>query len=291
MVFSEKNYHPLLVSDQYGTHFYDEIIARSWSYLVHNNNDVYCPSLVEEFYSSITNIDLDSGYILLNWRNKVWAIDLHIISNLTDIPQGASTLPSEELSFYRSLMGPDCVLSRDRGIKGTSMYRNVFTACRWACQNITSNTHNTSFRTVEMGIVHSLMTRDRTYCMCRRLLTTIGEGHQRSSQPLPCLVTTICKHFMAYESFWVYEADMLPCTVERETSSYRGTIADLWTPPEMEDAMQSSESSEDSATFWAQSTPENSDEHRSRMWGGMKRLNSKLNKALSDRGESSSRRR
>ena len=39
-------------------------------------------------------------------------------------------LPTEDLGHYLPHMGPNCSIALDGGIRGTTLYQNVYTACR-----------------------------------------------------------------------------------------------------------------------------------------------------------------
>jgi len=55
---AEKNFFTIFQT--FGMYFLEEIMNRNWGYLIQKGSfDRYIPSLVEEFYDSFTNNDID----------------------------------------------------------------------------------------------------------------------------------------------------------------------------------------------------------------------------------------
>jgi len=55
----EKNF--ITIFQAFGKYFLEEIMNRKWGYLIHDGStDHYIPSLVEKFYNSFTNFDIDN---------------------------------------------------------------------------------------------------------------------------------------------------------------------------------------------------------------------------------------
>ena len=62
---------------------------RNCDYLIHEGStDHYISNLVEEFYSSFTNNDIDdhAHSIYINWIGEMKVVDLQLLSDLTGIP-------------------------------------------------------------------------------------------------------------------------------------------------------------------------------------------------------------
>ena len=78
-----------MIFQTFVTYFLDEIIARSYGYLLHEvNSDHYIPSLLEKLYNSFTldNIDNNTHSIEVNWKEERKVVDLQLLLDLTDIP-------------------------------------------------------------------------------------------------------------------------------------------------------------------------------------------------------------
>ena len=83
----EKNFFSII--QVFGTYFLDEIMNWNWGYLIHQgSSDDYIPSLVEEFYNSFTNIDIDhhTHRIHIYWRGEMKVVDLQFLLDLSGIP-------------------------------------------------------------------------------------------------------------------------------------------------------------------------------------------------------------
>lgn len=58
---------------------------------------------------------------------------------------------------YIIKMGPNCKITRVRGISGKMIYRNIYTTFRWINQNIMCVSHMSCFYTPTLYIVECLM--------------------------------------------------------------------------------------------------------------------------------------
>ena len=137
-----------------------------------NNNAFYIPKFVEIFYSSFTfeDMSISKDLIFSTFDNESHMVDPNVISNLTSIPLASGMNQNLLLSFedYKLIMGVNCSGLPSGSIDGNSMYRNVFSTCRWLVRNIERNSHETSFYTQSLHNVHTLMMRNYDFCMCRK---------------------------------------------------------------------------------------------------------------------------
>lgn len=162
-----------------GSYFKDEIIRRNWGFLLYNEGCFYIPDLVEEFYNGFQLHDYDEvrGRIRIVWRGVHRFVDINLISVITGIPLAIGSQTLLEWGVYFPLMGPACQQS-DRGISGAGMFVNIYTACRWVAANVTSSSNITSFYKLTLHVVHALMIKNRYFCMCRQLISTIAKIKQ-----------------------------------------------------------------------------------------------------------------
>jgi hypothetical protein len=192
------------VFQTHGVYFLDAINSRNWGYLIHTE-DFYIPYLVQEFYNSMASghINYEHNIIKLNWRGDYRTIDLNLIQEVTGIPISTGDQESLPLVDYLPIMGPNCENPRTGGIKGTTTYKNVYAAGRWACTNVIGTSHSSSFYEPTLHIIHTLMSRNFRFYMCQQLFSTICQARRRlDTQPdanmlLPCLVTKLCKTFVS----------------------------------------------------------------------------------------------
>ena len=136
-VFPEKKFDEIFGA--YDSFFREQILIRGFHYLLHaTNNHYWVPYLVEEFYDCFewNNVDIDRGVIYLVWRGLNIKVSLDLISQVTGIPIYLVNLPTKDLGHYLPHMGPNCSIALDGGIRGTTLYENVYTAFRWVQNNI-----------------------------------------------------------------------------------------------------------------------------------------------------------
>ena len=84
---AEKNF--FMIFQASSTYFSEEIKHKNWGYLIHEGSfEHYILSLMEEFYNSFTNSDIDNHAhrICINWRGERKVLDLQSLSNLSRIP-------------------------------------------------------------------------------------------------------------------------------------------------------------------------------------------------------------
>ena len=131
-VFPEKNFDEIFGAC--GSFFREQILIRDFHYLLHaTDNHFWIPHLVEEFYKCFewNNVDIDRRVIYLVWRGLNIEVSLDLISQVTGIPISPVNLPIKDLGHYLPHMGPNCSIASDGGIRGTTLYENVYTTCRW----------------------------------------------------------------------------------------------------------------------------------------------------------------
>jgi len=136
--------------------------------------------------------------LIVNWRGEYKTSDIELISHLAGIPVSSGEPYPMSLADYLPLMGNNCESPEMGGIKATTFYRNIYIVGRWVCSNIIGTSNTSSFYDTTLHVVHSLMSFNYKYCMCRQLYRTIAHSKNRlDSQEnafilLPCLITRIC---------------------------------------------------------------------------------------------------
>ena len=75
--------------------------------------------------------------MIVLWDEQERLLDLRDFAEVARVPLIHGTNPQLQIVEYASIMGPNCEIPPDSGIKSTTMYRNVLAACRWVANNIT----------------------------------------------------------------------------------------------------------------------------------------------------------
>jgi hypothetical protein len=228
------------IFQRFDVYFYGEIRSRGWNYLLHElEEEYYIEFLVRKFFDGFTahDIDVRNGRIYVKWDGTTKVVDLAMISGVTGIPLGDED-NKEPLSIddYLLLVGNNCVKREGGGINTSSVNRNVYATGRWIKANILGTRHVSSFYREELQIVLALMTRDRNFCMVRKLFGTLcsvkGERarHPNLLLPLPCLVTEMVSQWVMREDFEEYMLQAITLKAPTITSSYQSCIQLDWIP-------------------------------------------------------------
>ena len=120
-------------------------------------------------------MSLAKNRIFINVGDETQEVSFDLISHITGIPLTSGMNQNALLSIedYKIQVGQSGEGYPSGGIDDTSMYLNCFAVCRWLVRNVVTNSHETSFYTSSLHIVHVLMTKDNRFCMCRKLMETI----------------------------------------------------------------------------------------------------------------------
>lgn len=289
----EKNFG--LIFQSFGKFFHQAIISRGWGYLIHDDDEsFYVPSLVHEFYASFScdNIDYANDKISITWRGEPKVVDLDLIKELTGIPRSQGAQNPLLLEEYLPIMGDVCKKPTWGGIKGTTMYRNVYAACKWIICNVAVTSQISSFYEPTLHIAHSLMMHNYNFCMCKQLFHTICNAkvrlctHPGMKLPLPCLITRICKFFISEHEFNLTEPDRIPVDTERVTRGYNHCQKEDWIPVVLQENGFATEVNRMSETdFWNQPNPTKLEPFMEFTCEALKRINTRLERL---EGQSSS---
>ena len=133
------------------------------------------------------------------WHGINVEVNLELISHVTRIPISPVNLPTEDLGHYLPHMGLNCSIASDVGLRGTTMYENVYIACRWVQNNILEGSHISLFYISTFHIVYMMMTRDSRICLCYRLFDSIAHvkrTRRKTTLPLAILIIDRVKIFL-----------------------------------------------------------------------------------------------
>jgi hypothetical protein len=204
--------------------------------------EAYSEFLVRKFYDGFGKRDIDhhNGRITVRWDGTLKVVDLELISGITGIPMrdGDISMPLP-IDDYLPWMGRDCVKRDGGGIKTSSVYRNVYATGRWIKANILGSMHVSSFYREELHIIHALMTRDRKFCMVRKLFGTLCSVKEERARhpnillPLPCLVTDIVGSWITREDFQEELLQAITLRAPTISSSYGTCLQVDWIPTEI----------------------------------------------------------
>ena len=218
----------------------------------------YIESLVREFYDSFTLHDIDMENLLLhvNLKGRSTVFGINDISEWIGIRVKRGVQGTEDIPFYRPLMGPDCTESGMSGLIRHTLYRNVYAAARMLCENVTPTSHVTNIYIPTLHILHMIMTKSRYFCIVRHLFKMIV-GVKIDNSPilvLPCLVTLICSKILTEAEFLQYHDQHILIKKIRVTAPFHAAIQIDWTPSTaVEDVLtERVEHVEDDAYFSAQ---------------------------------------
>jgi hypothetical protein len=236
--FEERDF--LNAIESIGGFFRGEIHSRGWDFLLYHESDTYfVPELVEIFYKSFSfeEMSIAKDRIFVNVGDETQEVSFELISHITGIPLTSGMCQFPLLSFedYKHMVGTSSEGYPSGGIDGSTMYLNVFAVCRWLVRNVVTNSHETSFYTPSLHIVHMLMTRNRNFCMCRKLVETICNVKEKENEgkkytlALPVLVTKIMENWMSEEEKNQWARKRVIIRKERMLSSYKNTLGVMWT--------------------------------------------------------------
>ena len=135
---------------------------------------IYCMSLESTIILSnwCMIFTMDFQWMILGKLTVLWnvverIIDLEDIAELINIPLKYRNNDQLQIVDYANIIGPNCEIPPDSGVKATATYRNVYSTCRWVCNNITGTSKSSSFYGSTLACVHALMTKDYDYCVVR----------------------------------------------------------------------------------------------------------------------------
>jgi len=181
---------------------------------------------------------------------------LPLLEELTHVPCNPHHSNSLPLIDYMSIMGARCT-EQNRGLKASTMFRNIHCVGRWIQRDILGLDHTTSFSRPVLQIIHDLMTRQHTICINKTIFHSIIANSSRTrgaKYSHPVLITRLCRTFLPYNVVDSYERVFIAS--ERATSAYNSCLHAAWTPSvQSEDAPVESSSEElleeeDEPAFW-----------------------------------------
>jgi hypothetical protein len=276
----EFNYGDIFAS--YGKFFRKAIVKRHWGFLIYNHdNSFYIPSLVTQFFQSFNsdNIDQNNRRIYFQWGEDIREFNLNVIENVTGIQGAVGSHPPVEPGVYLAAMGENCEQPEKGGIKGTTMYKNVYANCRWVCTNVLGLTNTSNFYETSLHITYALMTQDFNFSMQHQLFDSICAIKAKFDRnpsikiPLSCLITQICRYFMTMDEFSAYDHLQIRAPVEQETRGYTHANPRNWTKHVQEAQVHSAEIRRlNDADFWNQEVDEDEMHFRQLTWEALRRL-------------------
>lgn len=112
-----------------------------------------------------------------------------ILDNCNQIPYA--------IEEYLIKMGPNCIITRDKGINSKTIYHSIYAISRWINQNIMGISHMSLFYTLTLHVADCIIFQDPHFCICPQRFPTIIDTRMRSRPILPllCLVTQLCHNF------------------------------------------------------------------------------------------------
>ena len=145
-IFIEKDFGRILCDvNGYGHVFLERIRARNWYSLVYDNTETdafYCPELVTMFYTHLDQASIDPHMyqFTVHMPTGDLLVTLPLLEEVTTVP--SITQHSEPLPLidYMTVMGARCT-EQDRGLKASTMFRNVHCVGRWIQRNILGLDH------------------------------------------------------------------------------------------------------------------------------------------------------
>jgi len=288
------------VFEVFGTSFKQKMETRNWDFLFYNEESFYVPSLVEEFYNSldVRGINHENDSIVISWRGGSRVIDPNYISALTGIQRQPGAPNPMTVEEYMPLMGDHCEKPTCGGIKGTTMYKNIYATCRWISANVLGISQTSSFYEKALHIVHCLMVNNFNVCMCTQLIQSIGNAkirqhaHPTMKLPLPVLITTICNTFIDGNEFAALEPYRIFLSPERITTGYRQCQQINWFPRlQQENVPATDMPNMDDTTFWNQEDPVDQDTVNQFTVQALRRLHRQMANMEIGQGSSSRTRR
>ena len=148
-IFTEKDFSRILSDvNGYGHVFLDRIREWNWFTLVYDNSEYevyYYPELVKIFYSSIdqTTKDLDAHQFTVHQLGDI-IVTTDMIEDYTQVPSNPRHSEPLPLIEYMTIMGARYT-EQDRGLKVSTIFRNIHCVGRWIPRNNLSLDYTTSF--------------------------------------------------------------------------------------------------------------------------------------------------
>ena len=125
-------------------------------------------------------------------------VTLLLLEELTHVPCNPHHSDPLSLIDYMTVIGARC-MEQDRGLKASTIFRNVYCVSRWIQRNILGLNHTTSFNSPVLQIIHDLMTRQHTICINKIIFHSIITNSSRTrgaKYSHPVLITRLCRTFL-----------------------------------------------------------------------------------------------